>query len=127
VFGFVDRVEPLADSAIRTVEEVRSQAREIFGKLQQIVETARVQVARVDDLLVDASGRLQAQLDRLDHVVGDTMERAEETTAQLQKTILAPVREINAWVAGLRAALQYLGRRTVSTVERATQDEELFI
>ncbi len=127
VTGFVERAEPLVDTSLRMVDEIRQQARDILGKVQQITETARGQAARIDDLLVDVANRVQSQMDRLDQVVETTMERAEETTAQLQKTILAPVREINAWVAGIRAVLHYLGRRDVSTVERATQDEEMFI
>jgi uncharacterized protein YoxC len=127
VDGFVDRAEPLVDTSLKAVDEIRHQARDILGKVQQITDSARGQVARIDDLLVECANRVQAQMDRLDQVVETTMERAEETTAQLQQTILAPVREINAWAAGIRAVVQYLGRRNVSTVEKATQDEEMFI
>lgn len=128
VSSFVERVQPLADTSLRTVEEVRQQARELLGKAQQIAETTRQQVARIDDLLVEAGSRARRQMDRLDQVLETTMERAEETSAQVQQTILSPVREINAWAAGVRAIVNYLAtRRKVSTVERATQDEELFI
>jgi uncharacterized protein YoxC len=127
ISGFIDRAEPLADTALRTVEDVRHQAREILGKANQIAEMTRGQVARIDDLLVEAGDRARVQMDRIDRVMETTMERAEETTAQVQKTILGPVREIQAWAAGVRAVVEFLGRRRVSSIERATQDEELFI
>lgn len=127
LFSFLERVEPLVDASLRTVEEVRHQAGDLLGKANQIAETTRQQVARIDDLLVEAGARARQQMDRLDRVMESTMERAEETSAQVQQTILAPVKEINAWAAGVRAVVSYLGRRKVSTVERATQDEELFI
>ncbi len=127
VAAFVDRVEPLADTTLRTIDEVRHQARDLLSKAQQIADTTRAQVARIDDLLVEAGQRARTQMDRLDRMVGSTVERAEETTAEVQRTILTPVREIHAWAAGVRAILGYLGKGRVSTVEKATQDEELFI
>ena len=127
ITSFADRWEPVADSTWRTVEETRQQVRELSAKLQDLAESSRVQVARVDDLLTEISNRTRAQMDRLDRAVEVTLDRVEETTAQVQRVILTPVREIQAVVAGIRAMVDYLARRRRPTVERATQDEELFI
>ncbi|MBI3666081.1 MAG: hypothetical protein HY236_07630 [Acidobacteria bacterium] len=127
ITSFADRWEPVADSTWRAVEETRQQVRELSAKLQELAESSRAQVARVDDLLTEVSSRTRTQLERLDRAVVITLDRVEETTAQVQRIILAPVREIQAVAAAIRAVVEYLARRGRPTVEKATQDEELFI
>ena len=125
--SFADRVEPLVESTRRIVEETRGQARDIFTKVQAIAETTRVQVVRIDELLAEVSVHTRAQLERLDRVAEDAAGRVEQTVATVQRTVLAPVREINALAAAVRAVVGHLGRRRVTVVERPTQDEDLFI
>ena len=127
VSSFADRWEPVADSTWRTVEETRHQVKEISAKVQDIADSTRVQVARVDDLLTEVNARARTQMERLDKTLAVALDRVDETTAQLQHTILTPVREINAVAAGVRAVVEHLARRRRSTVEQATQDEALFI
>jgi hypothetical protein len=66
-------------------------------------------------------------MDRIEMVMDDTVDRFQETTTLLQNSVVRPLRQINALVAGLRATLSFLagGRRT--TVDEATHDEEMFI
>ena len=55
--------------------------------------------------------------------------RVEVTAEQVHKTISAPLREIQAVLAGVRTAFEFLGgrRRPRGPVDRSTQDEEMFI
>ena len=124
---FTDRVEPLIESSRRLVEETRTQSRDVFTKVHGIVETTRTQVIRIDELLAEVTAHTRTQLARIDRVAADACERVEATVEALQRTVLRPVREINAVAAAVRAVVNHLGRRKPSVVERPTQDEDLFI
>jgi hypothetical protein len=85
------------------------------------------QVTRLDGLVTEASERARMQLVRIDQLVADTVIRVEDTTEAIQSHVLGPIREITALLMGLRTGLEVLFRRNKTSVERATQDEELFI
>jgi uncharacterized protein YoxC len=127
LLAFTDRAEPLLDSTRRLVEETRTQTRDVFGKVQEIVDATRTQVVRLDELLAEVTRHTRTQLERIGRVAEDACERVEATVSAVQKTVLAPVREINAVAAAVRAVVGHLGRRRFSAVERPTQDEDLFI
>lgn len=133
-----NRTSTLVDQIARNVEPVLSATRELLvegrerlsvfsANLNEISQLTKNQMTRLDGFLQDASERAQLQILRLDQLVGDTMTRLETTSDAIQRSVLGPLREISAIVAGVRASLEFLFRRNRKPVERATQDEELFI
>jgi uncharacterized protein YoxC len=123
----MDRVDPLIDTTRHILEETRQQARGIFGKLNDITEATRVQVLRIDEMLAEISAHTRTNLDRIDALAAATVQRVDETVAQLQRVILAPVRGINGAAAAVRAMVGHLVKRRASVNGRATQEEDLFI
>lgn len=135
---FCSRLEVLMDQISRDVTPVLQAAREfltegkekfnaISSNILEITGKAKGQIVRLDGLLTDASERARLQMIRLDELLTDTVSRMEETGEAVRRTILVPVREISAILAGLRTTLDFLFRRNKAGVEHATQDEELFI
>ena len=135
---WTNRMGALAEDAARNAEPVLLAARDLLvdGKeklnlvsqnLVEISQLTKNQVVRLDGLVSDASDRVRLQLIRLDQLLSHSANRVEETTEAIQRSILAPVREISAILAGVRTALDYLLRRNKTRMERATQEEELFI
>jgi methyl-accepting chemotaxis protein len=120
-------VEPVLGAARELMVETRERVALITGNINEISELAKGQMTRIDGFVKDTTERAQLQIVRLDQLVDETMTRVEETTEAIQRGVLAPVREISAITAGVRAGLEFLMRRRRKTVERATQDEELFI
>ena len=120
-------IEPVLHSARDLLVESRRKITSLTDNLNEISVLAKNQVTRIDGFLKDTTERAQMQVVRLDHLVGDTMNRVEETTEAIQRGVLAPVREVSAVVAGVRAALEFLANRNRKTPEHAHQDEELFI
>jgi hypothetical protein len=116
----VERVE-------KHVDKIGATSVEILGSSVEILGMAKQQVAKIDDLLDDASIRAKVQMERAELVLDDTMTRVQETVAIVQRNILRPVREIQGVWSGICTALQYLGRGTRPTVDHATSDEEMFI
>ena len=66
-------------------------------------------------------------MERAEMVLDDTMTRVQQTVSIVQSGVVRPVREVYGFWAGLRTALQYLGRGGRPTVDHATSDEEMFI
>jgi uncharacterized protein YoxC len=127
VAPLVERIEPILDNTRQLIEDVGRYSAEISGKTNEILDLSRKQLIRVDDVMGEAASRTRAQMDRIEMVMDDTVNRFQETTTLLQNSIVRPVRQINAVTAGIRAALSYLAGSRRATVEQATHDEEMFI
>lgn len=123
----IAKIEPIAEATQQVLEDVRRYAGEISSRTNELLELSHKQLVRVDEVLGEATARTRAQMDRIEMVMDDTVNRFQETTSLLQNGIVRPLKQINALTSGIRAALAYLsgGRRT--TVEHATHDEEMFI
>jgi hypothetical protein len=120
-------VEPVLKAASELLQDSREKIASLTGNLNDISLLAKNQMTRLDFFLEDTTERAQRQVLRLDDLISDTMSRVEQTTEAIQQGVLTPVRELTGVVAGVRAGLDFLFRRDRKTVERATQDEELFI
>ena len=120
-------VKPFVESAQRTFEQSRNQISEVATKTSAVLDLAHKQLVRIDDVLGEATTRAKVQMDRVELILDETLSRLHETTALLHKGVLRPVREITAVAAGIHAALGYLFRSQRTSVEQATQDEEMFI
>ena len=125
----LDSAKSVLDSARPMIEEAREQAQRLAVTLDEAQEMARTQLTRIDQLLTEASDRARLEIIRVDELVADTVHRVEQTTDLIQKSVLRPVKEMQAVAIGILAAVQVLLRRGGfrSTPERATQDEEMFI
>jgi DNA anti-recombination protein RmuC len=123
----IAKIEPLAETSQQTLEEVRRHAAEITRRTNDLLDLSHRQLVRVDEVLEEATARTRAQMDRIEMVMDDTVNRFQETTSLLQNGIVRPLKQINALTAGIRAALSYLAGGSRTTVEQATHDEEMFI
>jgi dihydroxyacetone kinase-like predicted kinase len=121
------KIEALADSSRITIEESRTQILAITLKTNQILASAEKQMARVDDLMADATERAHKQLAQAEAVVDDALSRAQDTVALVHGGIMKPLREVNGVVAGIRAALRFLARGGRPSPDQLTVDEEMFI
>jgi ABC-type transporter Mla subunit MlaD len=123
----LDKASPVLDSARSLVDDARPKIQEVIVRTAEITTLARDQMARLDALVTETSDSVRVQIERIDMVVGDAVNRVQETTAAVQGTILKPVREVNGLISGVRAALSTLARGNRASVDHATQDEEMFI
>ena len=111
----------------RTTERVDKHIEQIGTTTLAILDVTKLQLARVDELLADATTRAKVQMERAELVLDDTMTRVQQTVSYVQTGVLRPAREVHGILAGIRAALTHLGRAGRSTVDHATSDEEMFI
>jgi hypothetical protein len=121
------KAESLVDTAQRTVEESKKQILDITAKANQIIESTRGQMAKLEELVTDASGRARVQMDRIEMVMDDTVTRVQETVNLVHTGVMRPLRQVNGVAAGIRTAVAQLMRGGRPSVAQATSDEEMFI
>lgn len=126
VDALMDSSKVVIDDSRQQIHDITVRANEITVKASEILDTAKTQLARVDDVLQDATGRARIQLDRAEMVLDDAMSRAQETVVLVHTGIMKPLREIQGLTAGVQAAIHFLLRGRRSHVQ-ATADEEMFI
>ncbi len=121
------RIERFLETSEDAISQSKKQILEITTKTNLILDSTRVQLAKVDDLLTDASTRARFQMDRAELVLDDAMTKAQETVAVVHNGVMKPLREVQGVAAGLRTAFQVLLKGGRPNVASATQDEEMFI
>ncbi len=120
-------IQSIVGSSRRTADSAEKHIASIGASSVAILEVTKQQLAKVDELLTDASTRAKVQMERAEMVMDDTMTRVQETVSIVQKGVLRPVREVQGIVAGVRMAISHLSRASRATVDHATSDEEMFI
>jgi len=121
------KVERFLESSEDAISQSKKQILEITTKTNLILDSTRVQLAKVDDLLTDASTRAKFQMDRAELVLDDAMSKAQETVSVVHSGVMRPLREIQGVAAGIRTAFQVILKGGRPSVASATQDEEMFI
>ena len=99
----------------------------IADNFAQVSETVKVQVQRVNDVIEDTTDRARLQIAKVDEVVSDAVDRMQATTEVIQQSVLTPVRELSALIAGISSGMQFLFSKRKNHVDEVHQDEELFI
>jgi len=124
---FLETSEEAIVQSKKQILEITTKTNLILDSTRNILDTTRAQMAKVDDLLTDASTRAKFQMDRAELVLDDAMSRAQETVAVVHSGVMRPLREIQGVAAGLRTAFGVLLKGGRPNVASVTQDEEMFI
>ena len=124
----VDKVGPILDATHQIIEDSRPRIANFSDEAVGVVKATRLQVEHVGELLTEASGRARDRLEQIDKSVENTVEQVEQVGEAVKRAVMRPVREANGIAAGVSAAVASLvnGPRR-SSVDHATQDEEMFI
>jgi len=124
---FIERATDTVASANLMINDVRPQVKEISQEAVAIVHSGREQVERIGDLVHSAGDKAKARLDQIDQSVDSTIEQVGNVGGVVKRAVMKPVREVNGIAAGISAAVSTLMRHKKSSVDAATQDEEMFI
>lgn len=127
VTEMLPEVQRVLGDAQRTLQDTQKYVKEVGGKASTILDSAKIQISRIEEVVTDASSRAKVQLERAEMVLDDTMDKAQSTVNILHRGIIVPIREVHGVLSGLRAALGHLTRSHRPSVENVTADEEMFI
>ncbi|HTP33477.1 MAG TPA: hypothetical protein VMJ75_14965 [Candidatus Acidoferrales bacterium] len=126
--AMAERGSALISTATRTVEETRPKISQISNETARLVRTGREQVEHVGEVLHEAADRARDRLEKIDAAVDSTVEQVEHVSGAMKRAMMRPVKEVNGIAAGISAAVSTLVRgQRRSSVDEATQDEEMFI
>ncbi len=127
------KVLPTVEQAQAMLTEVRPKLQVIADNLQQSTSLLRDQVKRVDATVNDAVDRGRLQIIRADELLSRTLDRVEQTSDMVHKTVISPVRQLSGLMQGITVGLEFLfggrGRRNGGSREerRPVPQDEMFI
>jgi hypothetical protein len=109
----------VATKTLPTVETVQSMLVELRPKIDVITvnlsessNLVRNQLGRIDATLTDALDRTRLQVIRADELLNRTMDRVEETSDAVHKTVISPLRQVNGLMAAISTGVEvFLGQR----------------
>jgi len=118
-----EKMEALATEftgkALPTMETVHGLLTELRPKIETLTTNAsesstlvRNQLARIDATLTDALDRTRLQVIRADELLNRTLDRVEETSDVVHKTVMSPLRHVNGLVAAISTGVDvFLGQK----------------
>jgi hypothetical protein len=107
------------NKALPTMETVQNMLVELRPKIDVISVNAaessnlvRNQLARIDATLTDALDRTRLQVIRADELLNRTMDRVEETSEVVHKTVISPLRQVNGLMSAISTGVEvFLGHK----------------
>ncbi len=132
---FKTRTLPTVETAQAMLVDLRPKIDQIVGNVTNIAGTAehsanlvRSQMERIDETMNDVLDRTRLHVIRADDMVGRTLDRVEDTTEKVHRTVLSPVRQFSGLMQGLSAGFEtFLGQRRRSRSDLGVPQDELFI
>ena len=119
---------PVLESAQTLVTELRPRIDSIVENVSQSTSLVRAQMHRLDVTLNDALDRTRLQVIRADEMVSRTLDKVEETTEAVHRTVVSPIRRASGLYHGITAGLEYfLGKRRRDRDSVGVPQDELFI
>jgi hypothetical protein len=117
------KVLPTVELAQSMLVDLRPKVENIVNNFSESSNMARNQMARLDATMSDLLDRARLQVIRADELVGRALDRVEETGDLVNKTVVSPVRQVSGLLQGLTAGLEFFfsGRRR--SRDGAVQDE----
>lgn len=137
-----------AEYLLNNTEPVLKLAHDLMGELKEaadyfaqgaqhisaIAEMAKDEAAEVRDLLGDTTAlarreveRTREKVDKVQTTLAVATDEFERVTELVQRSVLEPAREFSYIMVGLRRAMEVLMSGNRLPVDRAYQDEEMFI
>jgi methyl-accepting chemotaxis protein len=124
---------PTLETAQAILTELRPKLTVIADNLAETTHSVRSQVERMDATVNDVVDRARLQIIRGDELLSRTLDRVEETSDMVHKTVVSPVRQFSGLIQGVTAGIEFLlggrGRRNGGGREarRPVPQDEMFI
>jgi len=130
---FLGKALPTLETVQATLTELRPKLTVITDDLADTTQQVRSQVERMDATVNNLVDRARLQIIRADELLTRTLDRVEETSDVVHKTVVSPVRQFAGLIQGVTAGIEFLlsgrGRRNGGGREsrRPVPQDEMFI
>jgi hypothetical protein len=124
---------PTLETAQAILTELRPKLAIIAENLTETTLSVRAQVQRMDATVDDVVDRARLQIIRTDELLSRTLDRVEETSEMVANTVVSPVRQFSGLIQGVTAGIEFLlgnrSRRNGGSREgrRPVPQDEMFI
>ena len=123
----VPKVTEFLQNSRTVLDEVLKQFRENGEKAQVILTDVRAEIAHISEVRADLAGRLQAQMQRVEMVLDDSVSSVQTIVNTMQGGVVRPLREVSGILAGIRTAIRVFLRIQRPSVAEATPEDASFI
>jgi hypothetical protein len=126
----------VSSKALPTIETVQSLLVELRPRIETLAVNAsetsnlvRNQVGRIDATLTDALDRMRLQVIRADELLNRTLDKVEDTTETVHKTVMSPLRHVNGLMAAISTGVEvFMGQKRRHPKNGASvPQDEMFI
>jgi methyl-accepting chemotaxis protein len=120
-----NKILPTAEVAHSMLVEMRPKIENVIDNVGHSATMVRAHMERLDATVNDIIDRTRLQVIRADELLNRTMDRVEETTDMVHRTVTSPVRKLSGLAAGVGAGLDFLlgGKRRQRNGVSVPQDE----
>jgi len=122
------KVLPAAEIVHSMLVEFRPHLETLVTNVSETSTLVRGQVERLDATVSDAIDRTRLQVIRADELLNRTLDRVENTTDLMHKTVISPVRQLAGLIQGITTGLEFLiGARRRRRNGVPVPQDEMFI
>ena len=123
------KVLPTVETAQSLLMELRPRIDVISTNLAESSDLVRNQLGRLDATVTDVLDRARLQVIRADELLNRTMDKVEETSEVVHKTVISPLRQVNGLMAAISTGVDvFLGqKRRHSRNGGSVPQDEMFI
>jgi hypothetical protein len=123
------RAVPAIETVQSLMVDLRPKLDVMSVNLSESSTLVRNQLGRIDATLTDALDRTRLQVIRADELLNRTMDKVEETTEVVHKTVISPLRQVNGIMTALSTGFEvFLGQKRRQPKNGAgVPQDEMFI
>jgi uncharacterized protein YoxC len=126
---------PLIQTVQSSVVELRPRIEEITAKVAEIsanfadsTTTVKNQINRIDATITDTLDRARLQVIRADELLSKAIDKVEQTTEAVQRTVTSPLRQVNGIVAAIHTGVEvFMGQKKRPRNGAGAPQDEMFI
>jgi len=126
---FRTKALPSLETAHSMMVEMRPNLENVLASMGEISTLVRNQMERLDATVSDVIDRSRLQVIRADELFSRTLDRIEQTTDLMHRTVVSPVRQLSGLVQGITAGVEFLigARRRQRDGGVTVPQDEMFI
>ena len=106
------KILPTVETVQNMLVELRPKIDVMSVNFAESSNLVRNQLGRLDATLTDALDRARLQVIRADELLNRTMDRVEETSDAVHKTVISPLRQVNGLMSAISTGVEvFLGQK----------------
>lgn len=126
--GIKDHLNPMVDSIHSVTTAAREPISTILSNLTEVTDLLRKRAVSADAVAAELLERARVDVVRVDELFAGILGRVERAAESAERGVLGPVREISALVAGIRRGFGYFfSRQGPAGRRRGPDEEQLFV